>query len=848
MNKISEKKVEQKAYPLFLNFLEKMFKNYQIEDYYETADFPEYIKKRLENASKGENKNSIKKGIGKPDAIFTIKNDIKNYIFVFEAKSNNIDKATEEALHYTNYLEDLTHNLFRCSIDKDNIRIIHYKTKKELPIKNMVQLNGFLNNPTQFYIYLEQVGEIKKINNEEDSKEQLLSIIKNLNNSLREVGLSGQDRIDFASSLFLVKEIYDLVDDDFKNTYFSQIIHSKKLSTTLNQINNIATLEEIKNIFPDMSHLIVENQIINMEKFNKVIAKNNSENQTKASSAGTNLNERIKGLLTNKVLNLTKADFDFRGLIVEEFTHGNKGGGVSKEYGEFFTPRHIIKFIVKLSNLKKGNKIFDPAFGTGGFLIEAFKELVKLNNGNIDETLKKYSIYGSELHDWNVKAAKASLIALGDGHSNLINTDFIHGFNDWKIDKDPIIRNQELVPDVVLMNPPYSLGGNMSEWHFVKKCFDQLLKQSSIDKKERKLLVVLPYESIEKETTLLHQHSEYIDAFISLPYGVFQKYTDVRTEIIILNTTKKYHNIISGLMEPMFVAKIEYDGFTLDSFRRPTEENDLPLILEEYNTFQNIKKENRIYLENIDKLDELKIQSKINEEEYKNKRLDNELLFLNSYKEKYKNTIKSSLLSFNEIKKYNHFDKALWLLNSEAPTLGENNKLNKTIKDYFNIIEKNVSFSQEEYEDLPYIEIGGIELLTSFYSHSDKPKSLNKKTKEKGQITGGILAKKGDVLISMVRTYRGGFTVLKEDAIVSKAGFLVLRPNGNIEGIELLSMLKSELKTLIKYINYLGNGKTYPKMNKEDFVNIFINEEFSKQSKNIFYNELLSVINKMFNV
>jgi type I restriction-modification system DNA methylase subunit len=836
-NKTSEKKVEQKFYPDFVVFLKKVYEHYSVEDYYETADFPEFIKEKLSQASKTGN------GTGKPDAIFYVKNDIETNLFIFEAKSNNIEKAKTEAKHYADYLKDITANLFVCSIDKDHFRLVHFQTEKELPIKSKQDLLSLAKE--DFLIKLKQL-QITAKNEGKRGKDELLLIIKNLNNSLREVGLSGQDRIDFASSLFLIKEIYDLVDEDFKKTYFSQIINSKKLLTTLKQINTIATLDEIKNIFPDFSHLIVDNQLINLEKFSKVIAKNNSENNSKSSITADSLNEKIKNLLNNDVLNLSQADFDFRGLIVEEFTHGNKGRGVSKEYGEFFTPRHIIKFIIELAKIKKGDKIFDPAFGTGGFLIEAFKKLASLNENQIDDHLKKYSIYGSELHDWNVKATKASLIALGDGHSNLINTDFIHGFNNWQIDNDPNSIDKMLIPNIVLMNPPYSLGGDMTEWHFVKKCFDQILEQSRKDNIERKLLVVLPYESIERKDTILHSYSRFIDAYISLPYGVFQKYTDVRTQIVILNTTEKYESPF--LSEPLFLAKVEADGFTLDSYRRQQNANDLPLILERYDEYLKIRSSNRIILSEIKALEiRYSVNSEITEEEYKDSLYEKEKEFENSYNAMMsENNIKTSLLSFKEISAFSHFDKALWNKNKEAPTLGTIDEDNKKIVDYFNIVEEKVCFYENAYENYPYIEIGGIELKTSFYVHSDKLKCSTKGSAKDGEIKGGILGKKGDVLISMVRTYRGGFTILKEDAVVSSVGFLVLRAKGDISGIELLSMLKDNLPKLVRYINYVGNGKTYPKMEKLDFVQIFVNKESATRAKESFRNSLLEEIELMF--
>ncbi len=845
----TEKKVEVQVYTKFQKLLEAAFKECSIESYFGTDDYPDFIKTRLAKASKSKKQNK-KKGRGIPDAIFNIKNQLSQYIFVFEAKGKNIKKAKEESIYYCDYLKDTTTNLFRCGIDKDHIVISHHILDKELRcINTLADIDALIINPKKF---LNELLSHQNVNEKEDegAKEKLLSIIRNLNKTLREVGLSGQDRIDFASSLFLLKEIYDLVDDDFRRQHFSQILYSTSLHETIKSINQIATLNKIRSIFPDFSHLIIDNQLINIEKFNKVIPKDDTENNIKAQTAGKNLNDKIKDLLQNDVINLSKADFDFRGSIVEEFTHGNKGGGVSKEYGEFFTPRHIIRFATNLSNLKSGDKVFDPSFGTGGFLIEAFKQLVKLNNGVVDENLKKHTIYGVELHEWNVKAAKASLIALGDGHSNLINTDFINGFVHWDIDKQISEKGNSFYPDVVLMNPPYSLGGESSEWHFVKKCFDQQIRATAIDNKERTLVAILPYEEIVDETSFLNRYSKYLDAYISLPYGVFLKYTSVRTQIVILKTKEKY--LSDTYEEPTFVAKVESDGYSLDNFRRPIIENDIPEIIQSYNDYQLLKFQVRDVLDELSKIEDIDFKDKIHSQEKFTKKifLENEL---DATFNKFKNSTKFSLLKFkNYVRKYSHFDKALWFYNCTYPTLGSMNPQNKLLGDYFDVVETNVLFSNSKYEDLPYIEIGNIELISGFYQESEKQKCLDSKSENKGEIKGGTLAQKGDILISMVRSYRGAFAVVKEDSVVSKTGFLVLRPKkfenkGNqINSTELFCMLKIELSKLTKYINYVGSGKTYPKMEKNDFLKIYIDKKFAPVAKKSFYMKLIEQIDVIF--
>lgn len=831
----TEKKVEINAYPIFVAFIKRAFPKAKVEAWFGTDDFPEHVKDCLKSSSK----KTEGKGRGIPDAIIYVESVLEKMMFVFEAKASGIGRAQNESEHYCKALSEITSNLFRCSIDKNNFKIIHHHSGKDMGISNVCELESgqYATDPKLFVAKLKNLRDWDK-KSDDGAKNRLLQIVKALSSTLRKAGLAGQDRIDFASSLFLIKEIYDAVDGDFRSAYFGGLLNSPDIATTLNEINRIATLERIKSIFPDFSHLITKGQLINLERFNKVMSNTESESEIKAS--GLELNEKIKQLLRDDVINLSQADFDFRGLIVEEFTHGNKGGGVSKEFGEFFTPRHVIRFAIDLAGLSKDDKVFDPAFGTGGFLIEAFKRLVALNGGHISDRLRRHAIYGNELHDWNVKAAKASLIALGDGHSNLFNTDFIKGFSTWNIDKDPQSTG-ELFPDVVLMNPPYSLGAGQTEWDFVDKCFKQLLKAAATDRKERTLVAVLPYE--ETGEGFLHRLSKYIDAYVSLPYGVFLKYTSVRTQIVVMKTTPKYRSDASDMEEPLFVAKVEHDGFSLDNFRRPCAQNDLPAIAASYQRYKTLRLSARTQVAAIEALSTAFAEGEISRDEYvaRVRRVEDELSAVYS---DFESTDKSALLSYTrDVLKTGHFDRALWLFSNDYPTLGDIREGNKPISHYFDVVKDKGDFSKPDFEDLPYIEIGGIDLQSGFYQESDKPKAKGgaeagaKQEKAKGEISGGTHARKGDVLISMVRTYRGAFTVLREDAVVSKTGFLVLRPkawlpeNERLSSNELLSMLRISLPRLVRFINYVGTGKTYPKMTITDFCSMLIDKNFSSAAK-----------------
>lgn len=72
-------------------------------------------------------------------------------------------------------------------------------------------------------------------------------------------------------------------------------------------------------------------------------------------------------------LMLTDVDSDVKGDAFEYFL---KASTASKnDLGEYFTPRHIVKTMVRLVNPKIGETVYDPFCGTGGFLIESFRHI-----------------------------------------------------------------------------------------------------------------------------------------------------------------------------------------------------------------------------------------------------------------------------------------------------------------------------------------------------------------------------------------------------------------------------------------------------------------------------------------
>lgn len=114
-----------------------------------------------------------------------------------------------------------------------------------------------------------------------------------------------------------------------------------------------------------------------------------------------------------------------------------------KNAGEFYTPRSVVKLMVRMLNPKSGESVYDPACGTGGMLIEAIR--------NMDDEKASYGkIYGQE------KNLSTSAIA----RMNL----FLHGAKEFKIVREDTLRKPVFIHngqlqqfDCVLANPPFGL-------------------------------------------------------------------------------------------------------------------------------------------------------------------------------------------------------------------------------------------------------------------------------------------------------------------------------------------------------------------------------------------------------
>ena len=177
----------------------------------------------------------------------------------------------------------------------------------------------------------------------------------------------------------------------------------------------------------------------------KIKIPSSPDNHTKHRDA---LAKTILGLRDINIASAVGSGMDVLGSFYEQFL---KYANDAKELGIVFTPRHITVFAAAVLDISEQDKVFDPACGTGGFLVSALDK-VSANNGGA-EKFKKGNLFGIEQDPLIAALAIVNMIFRGDGSSNIREADSLK-FDDKK-------RFTK-----VLMNPPFALKREQ-EWKFV---------------------------------------------------------------------------------------------------------------------------------------------------------------------------------------------------------------------------------------------------------------------------------------------------------------------------------------------------------------------------------------------
>lgn len=177
-------------------------------------------------------------------------------------------------------------------------------------------------------------------------------------------------------------------------------------------------------------------------------------------------------------IHLSDTDLDAKGLAFQSFMKEFFRG----DFGQFFTPNNIVKFIVDSLEINNEHKVLDTSCGSGGFLLHALKKVREEADELYDkENPKGYknwhshwhnfaenNLYGIEINEQISRVAKMNMIIHDDGHTNVITNDGLK--SNSKIEKEN--RNfdfQDGTFDLILTNPPFGAKVKADESHYYKE-------------------------------------------------------------------------------------------------------------------------------------------------------------------------------------------------------------------------------------------------------------------------------------------------------------------------------------------------------------------------------------------
>lgn len=190
-------------------------------------------------------------------------------------------------------------------------------------------------------------------------------------------------------------------------------------------------------------------------------------------------------------INLSKTDLDVKGVAFEQFMDGFFKG----DFGQYFTPRPVIEFIVQMMEPERDWDVLDPACGSGGFLLHALDYMRTQAGEYYDRDAQaveyyKYwhdfasrHLYGIEINDEIARVAKMNMIVHDDGHTNVISFDALDSLDKISAHRAAFQRNRF---DLILTNPPFGSTVNKAEKPYLEDYYLGNTHDAKGKKKPRK--------------------------------------------------------------------------------------------------------------------------------------------------------------------------------------------------------------------------------------------------------------------------------------------------------------------------------------------------------------------------
>ena len=263
--------------------------------------------------------------------------------------------------------------------------------------------------------------------------------------------------------------------------------------------------------------------------------------------------------------------------------------GSQGDAGQFRTPRHIIDMMVEITAPRKDETILDPACGTAGFLISAYKYIRSQNkdeegNSTLSPDDKKRLMENFAGYDISPDMVRLSRVNM-----------YLHGFVNPNISEYDTLTSEEKWTDyydVIFANPPfmtpkggitphsrYRVSAKRSEVLFVDYIAEHLNPNG-------RAAIIVPEGIVFQSQTAYKNLRQflvdegYLYGVISLPAGVFNPYSGVKTSILLIDKA------LTKQKDSILFVKLNNDGFDLGAQRREIKGSEIPDVVNIFKDYQ----------------------------------------------------------------------------------------------------------------------------------------------------------------------------------------------------------------------------------------------------------------------
>ncbi len=271
--------------------------------------------------------------------------------------------------------------------------------------------------------------------------------------------------------------------------------------------------------------------------------------------------------------------------------------GSQGDAGQFRTPRHIIDFVTACVNPQKNETVLDPACGTAGFLLSAYKHILNQNTDKRqgdklkpdDRKKLATNFVGYDISPDMVRLSLANMYLHGFSTPNIYEYDTLSSEDRWQETFDVILANPPFMTPKGGIRPHKKFGvqANKAEVLFTDYIAEHLNSNGRAGIVVPNGIVSTSQSAYKQLRKLLVQES--LIAVISLPAGVFQPYSSVKTSVLILDKR------LAKMGRHILFLKIENDGFDLGAQRREIDKNDLPLALQTLEAYKECLRNDHIF-------------------------------------------------------------------------------------------------------------------------------------------------------------------------------------------------------------------------------------------------------------